>query len=128
MAIVRIAGITLNSKKHARFALTPIKGVGKSNVKDILKALDIPFDAMLGDLEEKKIVEIRNYIEKNYLVEADLRRQKQADIKRLVELNTWRGKRHELHLPVRGQRTRNNSRTVRGKKKGDSPAAKANKK
>jgi len=127
MAVIRISGVQLDPKKQARFALTPIKGIGKSNVKIILKDLGIAFDAQLGDLDEKQIVELRNHIEKNYLVEADLRRKVQANIKRLIDIGTWRGQRHKLRLPVRGQRTKNNASTVRGKKKGSSPNSKGKK-
>lgn len=115
--MIRIAGVSINPKKHARFALTAIRGIGPSNVKIILRALNIPFDARLGDLEETKIVELRNHIEENYLVEADLKRQEQANIKRLIDIGCWRGKRHQLGLPVRGQRTRTNNRTRRGNKR-----------
>lgn len=127
MAVIRISGVQLDPKKQARFALTPIKGIGKSNVKIILTELGIAFDAKLGDLEEKQIVELRNYIEKNYLVEADLRRKVQANIKRLIDIGSWRGARHKLKLPVRGQRTKNNASTVRGRKKGSSPNSKGKK-
>ena len=79
--MIRISGVTLNPKKQARFALTPIKGVGKSNVKLILTALKINPVTKLGDLSEDIIVAIRNYIEDNFLVESDLRRKNQSDIK-----------------------------------------------
>ena len=65
-------------------------------------------------LSEKEVAEIRSYVENNLIIEADLRRQNLGNIKRLVDIGTWRGKRHKLHLPVRGQRTKTNSRTVRG--------------
>jgi small subunit ribosomal protein S13 len=114
--MIRIAGVIINPNKQARFALSPIKGIGKSNVKKLLKELNIGFEIKLGELTEEKIVELRNHIEKNYLVEADLRRKVQADIKRLVDIKCYRGLRHTLSLPVRGQRTKTNSRTRRGKK------------
>jgi small subunit ribosomal protein S13 len=123
--MIRISGVTLDPKKQARFALTPIKGVGKSNVKVILSALGINPTTLLGDVEEEKIIELRNYLESNYLVEADLRRQKQADIKRLIDINSWRGGRHKVGLPVRGQTTKVNSRTVRGNKRGSGASGKA---
>lgn len=115
--MIRISGVTLNPKKQARFALTPIKGVGKSNVKLILTALKINPVTKLGDLSEEIIVSIRNYIEDNFMVESDLRRKNQADIKRLIDISAWRGLRHKLGLPVRGQTTRTNSRTRRGNRK-----------
>ncbi len=112
--MIRIAGVNLNPKKQIRFALTNIKGIGKSNVKKILEALSIPFNKSLGDLDEKSLVELRNHIEANYIIEADLRRQQKADIERLVNIKCHRGMRHKVKLPVRGQTTRTNSRTVRG--------------
>jgi small subunit ribosomal protein S13 len=112
--MIRIAGVNLSPKKQIRFAITNIKGIGKSNVKKILEALSIPFDKALGDLDEKTLVELRNHIEANYTVEADLRRQQKADIERLVNIKCHRGLRHKANLPVRGQTTRTNSRTVRG--------------
>ncbi len=112
--MIRIAGITLNGKKQARFALTPIKGVGKSNVKVILKELEIDPITKLDDLDDQVINKLRNYIENNYLVEADLRRKVQGDIKRLIDINSHRGYRHKNGLPVRGQTTKTNSRTRRG--------------
>ncbi len=115
--MIRISGVTLNPKKQARFALTPIKGIGKSNVKLILTALKINPVTKLGDLSEEIIVSIRNYIEDNFMVESDLRRKNQADIKRLIDISAWRGLRHKLGLPVRGQTTRTNSRTRRGNRK-----------
>ncbi len=115
--MIRIVGVNLDPKKQIRFAITPIKGVGKNNVKDILKALDIIPITKLGDITDEKLVELRNYIEKTYVTEADLRRQKQSDIKRLIDINCHRGLRHKANLPVRGQTTRTNSRTCRGNKR-----------
>lgn len=112
--MIRIAGVTLKENKQARFALTPIKGIGKSNVKDILAHFEIEPTTLLKDIDPKKIIELRNYIENNYIVEADLRRQVQSNIKRLVDINSYRGTRHKRGLPTRGQRTRTNSRTRRG--------------
>ncbi|NJL97163.1 30S ribosomal protein S13 [Candidatus Gracilibacteria bacterium] len=112
--MIRIAGVTLDDNKEVRFALTPIKGIGKSNVRQILKQFKIKGFTKLKDLEEKIIIELRNYIETNFIVEADLRRQHQGNIKRLVDISSWRGKRHKNGLPVRGQTTRTNSRTRRG--------------
>lgn len=125
--MIRIAGVTLNPNKQIKFALTPIKGVGRSNVKNILAALNIAPEVKLSTLDEQKIIDLRNYIENNYLVEADLRRKVSADIKRLIDLSTWRGSRHKANLPVRGQTTRTNSRTRRGnvRKTGSSGRAKA---
>jgi small subunit ribosomal protein S13 len=112
--MIRIAGITIDEKKHIKFALTPIKGVGKSNVLTILKEFKLVGNEKLSDLEEQDVVKLRNYIETTFLVEADLRRKNQADIKRLIDIGTYRGSRHKNALPTRGQRTRTNSRTRRG--------------
>ena len=112
--MIRIAGVTLKEDKQARFALTPIKGIGKSNVKEILAHFKIDPTTKLGDVDPKTIIELRNYIETNFIVEADLRRQVQANIKRLIDISSYRGSRHRRGLPTRGQRTRTNSRTRRG--------------
>ncbi len=130
MATVRIAGQTLKGKQNIRFALTPIKGIGKNNVKELLQKVytslgekfgkdfkmtwDEYYAADLEDFSEDQLVVIRNTIENDYLVEADLRRKEQSDVRRLVEIGTYRGVRHQKKLPVRGQRTKTNSRTVRG--------------
>ncbi len=112
--MIRIAGVNLNPKKQIRFALSPIKGIGQSNVKIILKKFSYTQFAKLEDLSEDEIIELRNFIESNFLIEADLRRQVQANIKKLIDTNTWRGGRHKAGLPTRGQTTRTNSRTRRG--------------
>jgi small subunit ribosomal protein S13 len=112
--MIRIAGVTLKEHKQAKFALTPIKGIGKSNVKEVLAKFNIDPATKLGDIDAKVIIELRNHIENNFIVEADLRRQVQANIKRLIDINAYRGSRHKNGLPTRGQRTRTNSRTRRG--------------
>ena len=112
--MIRIAGVTIDGQKQIRFALSIIKGIGKSNVKNILTELKIEPTVKMETLSEKEVAEIRSYVENNLIIEADLRRQNLGNIKRLVDIGTWRGKRHKLHLPVRGQRTKTNSRTVRG--------------
>lgn len=112
--MIRIAGITINEKKHIKFALTPIKGIGKSNIHIILKEFEFVGNEKISDLEEQLVIKLRNYIETTFLVEADLRRKNQSDIKRLVDIGTYRGSRHKNALPTRGQRTRTNSRTRRG--------------
>lgn len=115
--MIRIAGVSVPGKKHARFALTSIRGIGKSNVKAILKAVSIDQIAYLDDLSEDKVVELRKYIESDVITESDLRRQQQTDIKHLTDVACHRGLRHKLNLPVRGQTTKTNSRTVRGNKR-----------
>lgn len=123
--MIRIAGVSLNDNKQIKFALTPIKGIGKSNVRKILLEFKFTGKETLGGLTEQVIVELRNYIENNFLIEADLRRKVQADIKRLVDLSTWRGLRHKANLPVRGQTTRTNSRTARGNTRKTSASGRA---
>jgi small subunit ribosomal protein S13 len=115
--MIRIAGVLVNPKKQARFALTPIKGIGKSNVKVVLDAVGIDPVTTLSEVTDEIIVKLRNFIEDNYVTEADLRRQDQRNIKRLIEINCHRGLRHKAGLPVRGQTTKTNSRTRRGNKR-----------
>jgi small subunit ribosomal protein S13 len=112
--MIRIAGVTLNSKKQAKFALTPIKGVGKSNINKILQEFDIKPNTVLDSVEEQIIIKLRNYIETTFLVESDLKRKTSGDIKRLIDISSHRGYKHKNGLPVRGQTTRTNSRTRRG--------------
>ena len=125
--MIRIAGVNLSSSKTIKFALTPIKGIGKSNVRQIIKHFNFDVSSTLDDLEEQQIIDLRNFIEGNFLIEADLRRKVSGDIKRLTDLNAWRGLRHKAGLPVRGQTTRTNSRTRRGnqRKTGGSGRAKS---
>ena len=128
--MIRIASVTVNPKKQARFALTPIKGIGKSNVKDLLIKINIAPTTKLEDVSEEQIVQLRNLIETGFLVESDLRRKNLTDIKHLTDISCWRGLRHKLGLPVRGQTTKTNSRTRRGNKRltGGSGKIKASKK
>lgn len=128
--MIRIASVTINPKKQARFALTPIKGIGKSNVKNVLKKLEISPTTKLQDISEELMVQLRNVIETEYLVESDLRRKNLTDIKHLTDISSWRGLRHKAGLPVRGQTTKTNSRTRRGNKRltGGSGKIKATKK
>ena len=122
--MIRIAGVTLNPNKQIRFALTYVKGIGKSNVKLVLSHFNYNPSMLLGDLSDNQVIELRNYIENNFTVEADLRRQTQSNIKRLIDLKTRRGKRHQLGLPVRGQTTKTNSRTRRGNRKNSAASGK----
>jgi small subunit ribosomal protein S13 len=115
--MIRIAGKNLSEKKQARFALTPIKGIGKSNVKKLLAMLSIDPVSKLGDLSEELLTKLRNTIDDSFVIETDLRRAEQANIKHLIDIKTYRGDRHVKHLPVRGQTTKVNSRTVRGNKR-----------
>lgn len=112
--MVRIAGINLDNDKKIEFALPKIFGLGLSQVRKILKQTKIDPNLKTKTLNENQINQLREIIEKNYKVEGDLRREILLNIKRLKDINSYRGTRHNKNLPVRGQRTRVNSRTVRG--------------
>jgi small subunit ribosomal protein S13 len=115
--MIRIAGKNISEKKQARFALTPIKGIGKSNVKKLLSSLKIDPITKLGSLSEEELTKLRNTIDEDFLIETDLKRTQQGYIKHLIDTKTYRGDRHNKHLPVHGQTTKTNSRTVRGNKR-----------
>lgn len=112
--MIRIAGVNLDEKKQVRFALSIIKGVGKNNVKIILDTLKIDPTTKMGALTDSHIQSIRSHIDENYTVEADLTKQTKEHISRLIRIGSWRGLRHKAGMPVHGQTTRTNSRTVRG--------------
>ncbi len=112
--MARIAGVTIPSNKRVPIALTYIKGIGRSTAEKIVKELGIDENIRVKDLSDDVINKLRNVIEKNYKVEGDLTREVLLNIKRLKEIGCYRGIRHMKKLPVRGQRTRTNSRTVRG--------------
>lgn len=114
--MVRIAGIVIPDHKRIEAGLTLIHGIGRSRTREILKNLNINFDAKVKDLSETDINRIREFIA-HFPVEGDLRRKVQLDIKRLQEINCYRGTRHRRRLPVRGQRTKTNARTRKGKRK-----------
>lgn len=112
--VVRIAGVTLPANKRIEVAMNYLYGIGPTQSKKILVALKINPDVRTKDLSEAEANKVREYIEKNYKVEGDLRREVLANIKRLKEIGSYRGSRHSRGLPSRGQRTKTNSRTVRG--------------
>lgn len=111
---VRIAGVTIPSEKRVIISITYVFGVGSKIAKDVLEKVKVDPSKRVKDLEEKEINDIRNEIEKEYRVEGDLRREIMGNIKRLKEINCYRGTRHIKKLPVRGQRSKTNGRTVRG--------------
>jgi len=111
---VRIAGITIPNEKRVEVALTYVFGIGRSASNKILAKANISPDARVKDLEEKDVNALRGIIEKEYRVEGDLRREIMGNIKRLKEIGCYRGLRHSKGLPAHGQRTKTNSRTVRG--------------
>ena len=110
----RIAGVTIPENKRIEIALTYIYGIGRVLSKKILDELKIDFNKRASTLTAKEVNDLKDYIEKNYKIEGDLRRQVMINVKRLKDIGAWRGLRHIKGLPVRGQRTKTNSRTVRG--------------
>ena len=112
--MARIAGVDLPNAKRVEAALTYIYGIGPTSAKNICKATGVDPDTRAKDLSEEDISKIRDEIDQNYKVEGDLRRDVSLDIKRLVEINCYRGIRHRKGLPCRGQRTKTNARTCKG--------------
>lgn len=115
--MARIAGVDLPREKRVEIALTYIFGIGVSTSKKILAETGVNPDTRVRDLTEDEIAKLRETIERNHRVEGDLQREVQMNIKRLIDLGTYRGLRHRRGLPVRGQRTRTNARTRKGPKK-----------
>ena len=113
--MARIAGVNIPQNKIVEVWLTYIHGIGDKFSKQICKDLEIPKDKRVNDLSDDQILKIREYIDKNFTVEGDLRRETSLSIKRLIDLACYRGSRHKKKLPVRGQRTRCNARTRKGK-------------
>ncbi len=113
--MARIAGVNIPQNKIVGVGLTYIYGIGEKFSYQICKALDIPKSKRVNELTDEQILKIREYIDKNFTVEGDLRRENSLSIKRLIDLATYRGTRHRKKLPVRGQRTRCNARTRKGK-------------
>lgn len=114
---VRIAGVNIPNDKRIEIALTYIHGIGTTRANKILVDAKVNKDVRVKDLKETEVNTLREIVEKKYTVEGDLRREVQSNIKRLREIGCYRGLRHAKHLPVRGQRTKTNSRTVRGNKR-----------
>jgi len=110
----RIAGVNIPENKRIEIALTYIYGIGRPLSNKILKELNIDINKRASELTSQEINSLKEYIEKNYKVEGDLRREVMMNIKRLKDIGCWRGLRHIKGLPVRGQRTKTNNRTVRG--------------
>ena len=110
----RIAGVNIPENKRIEISLTYIYGVGRPLSKRILDELKIDLNTKASDLSVKEVNDLKSFIEKNYKIEGDLRRQVMINVKRLKDIGAWRGSRHAKGLPVRGQRTKTNNRTVRG--------------
>lgn len=121
---MRVAGVTIPRDKQVAIALTYIYGVGPTTAKKILEVAKVKPDVRVKDLTEAEEDLIRTIVEKQNTTEGDLRRQVQANIKRLKDIKCFRGVRHMRHLPSRGQRTKTNSRTVRGNKRNLAPSGK----
>ncbi|NPA50666.1 MAG: 30S ribosomal protein S13 [Epsilonproteobacteria bacterium] len=115
--MARIAGVDLPKNKRIEYALPYIYGIGLATSRKILDATGISYDKRVYELTEAEIATIRKEIQENYVVEGDLRKKVMMDIKALMDLGNYRGLRHRKGLPVRGQRTKTNARTRKGKRK-----------
>lgn len=113
--MARIAGVNIPTNKRLVIALTYIYGVGPHRAKQICEATKLSGDKRVKELTEMEAITLREYIDSNFQVEGDLRREVSSNIKQLVDLGCYRGKRHRMKLPVRGQRTHTNARTRKGK-------------
>ncbi|GAA1047407.1 MULTISPECIES: 30S ribosomal protein S13 [Rothia] len=115
--MARLAGVDLPREKRVEVALTYIYGVGKTRAHEALEATGVSPDVRVKDLDDSQLVALRDFIEGNYKVEGDLRREVAADIRRKVEIGSYQGLRHRRGLPVHGQRTKTNARTRKGPKR-----------
>lgn len=111
---MRVAGVSIPKKKKIKVALTYVYGLGRSRAEEVLDAADVDKEKRTHELTQDEKTTIRQLIEKNYKVEGALRKEVNENIKRLKEIDSYRGERHEKDLPVRGQQTQTNSRTTRG--------------
>jgi small subunit ribosomal protein S13 len=112
--VARIAGVNLPTNKRAVIALQYIHGVGQKTAKEIMAKLNLPMERRVSQLTDAEVLQIREMIDRDFLVEGDLRREVSLNIKRLMDLGCYRGLRHRKGLPVRGQRTHTNARTRKG--------------
>lgn len=115
--MARIAGVDLPREKRLEIALTYIYGVGRTRAAETLAATGVSPDTRVKDATEEELVKLRDYIDANFKVEGDLRREVQADIRRKIEIGSYQGLRHRRGLPVHGQRTKTNARTRKGPKR-----------
>jgi len=115
--MARIAGVDIPSNKRGEIALTYIFGIGRSRANKILQEAGIDRDVKVKDWNDKDITAVREIISNNYKIEGELRSEVQLNIKRLMDIGSYRGIRHRIGLPVRGQSTKNNARTRKGKRK-----------
>jgi small subunit ribosomal protein S13 len=116
-ALARIAGVNIPTNKRVVIALQYIHGIGKKKAEEITQKVNIPPERRVSQLTDAEVLQIRETIDRDYLVEGDLRRETAMNIKRLMDLGVYRGLRHRRTLPVRGQRTHTNARTRKGKAK-----------
>ncbi len=126
--MARISGVDLPRDKRVEYALPYIYGIGLSRAQEILAAVDIDPDIRVKDLAESDAQKIREYVDRNFKVEGDLRREIQLNIKRLMDIGSYRGLRHRRGLPVRGQSTKTNARTRKGPRRTVAGKKKATKK
>ena len=115
--MARLAGVDIPNEKRIEVALTYIYGVGKTRANQTLAATGVNPDTRVKDLTDEQLIELRDYLESNYKIEGDLRREVDADIRRKIQINSYQGQRHRRGLPVRGQRTKTNARTRKGPKR-----------
>ena len=115
--MARLVGVDLPREKRLEVALTSIFGMGRTRAKQTLEGTGISPEKRASDLTDEELLKLRDWIEQNYKVEGDLRREVQADIRRKVEIGSYQGLRHRRGLPVRGQRTHTNARTRKGRRK-----------
>ena len=115
--MARIAGVDLPKNKRVEIALTYIYGIGLSRSNEILNKIHLDFNILVRDLTDQQIISIRDILNNEYQIEGDLKRLETMNIKRLMDISTYKGRRHRIGLPLRGQRTRTNARTRRGTKK-----------
>ena len=115
--MARIAGVNIPTNKRVEIALTYIHGIGRKKATEICEKVAIPFERRVNELSDADVIQIREVIDRDYMVEGDLRRDVAMNIKRLMDLGCYRGLRHRRGLPVRGQRTHTNARTRKGRAK-----------
>ena len=115
--MARLAGVDIPNEKRIEIALTYIFGVGRTRAKKTLAATGVSPDIRVKDLTDEQLITLRDYLEANYKIEGDLRREVDADIRRKIQINCYQGQRHRKGLPVRGQRTKTNARTRKGPKR-----------
>jgi len=112
--VARIAGVNIPTNKRVEIALQYIHGIGSAKAKEILEKVSIPAERRVNELSDTEVIQIRETIDRDYMVEGDLRREVAMNIKRLMDLGCYRGLRHRRGLPTRGQRTHTNARTRKG--------------